>query len=400
MNPAGLPDSGEWGRLAIIAFVTAISVFLGLFFGAGGAYTCLFYPVLVLAAFWYRRRAVYLGLLLAALHILIEYLSLRPLAPDALARAAVFVVGVYLLGYLFDLAGRRAEGLHFRVGEPGAPACDRDTRRLISRLSSRDPDTRYQAAGCLGDAGVSAAVGPLAALLADPETGVRWKATEALGRLGSPAIGPLMESLASENVDVRWMAAVALGDIGEAEAIPALMEALNDEDTYVRSRVALTLGAIGEAARGDLIAALHDGNERVRWGAALALGSIGGEEAATALINALHDPDGDVRQRAAGALADIGEPAVPPLLAALRTDEEEFRQEAIAALGLVGRPAVASLVAALRGHDDWRVRAGAARALGEIGERRSADILIVALDDEREEVHEAAREALGSIRKT
>ncbi|PKL61184.1 MAG: PBS lyase [Methanomicrobiales archaeon HGW-Methanomicrobiales-2] len=399
MNPAGLPDSREWGRLAIIALATVLSVLLDLLFDTV-TYTHFFYLVLILAAFWYRKRAVAVGILLAAVHIAVEYFLYGPPGPGILVSAGVFVVAAYFLGYLFDLAGRRAGGLHFRVGEPNAPACDRDTQRLISRLSSRDPDTRYQAAGCLGDAGVSAAVGPLAALLADPETGVRWKATEALGRLGSVAIGPLTESLKSESVDVRWMAAVALGDIGEAEAIPALMEALNDEDTYVRSRVALALGAIGEAAREGLIAALNDRNERVRWGAALALGSIGGEEAATALIGALHDPDGDVRQRAADALADIGEPAVPLLLAALRTDEEEFRQEVIAALGLVGRPAVAPLVAALRGHDDWRVRAGAARALGDIGERRSADTLIVALDDEREEVREAAREALGSIRKT
>lgn len=400
MSPAGpSKDAEAWGRPAVIVLVTVLAVLLDLTFGTV-TYTHFFYLVLILAAFWYRRSAVVVGLLLAAIHVAVEYLLHGTPGPGTLVSAGVFVVAAYLLGYLFEFAGRRAEGLHFRIGESGGAACDRDTRRLIGRLSSRDPDTRYQAAGCLGDAGVTAAVGPLAALLADPETGVRWKAAEALGRLGSPAVGPLTESLRSEDVDVRWMAAVALGGIGDPAAIPALMKALDDADAYVRSRAALALGALGEPAREVLVAGLHDGNERVRWGAALALGSIGGEDAVTALVGTLRDPDRDVRQRVAGALGDIGEPAVPSLLSVLRTDDEVLRQGAIAALDLVGRPAVTALVRALRTDDDWRVRRGAAAALGEIGDRRAADDLIRALDDGREEVRDAAREALGSIRKT
>ncbi|WP_214084338.1 HEAT repeat domain-containing protein [Methanoculleus sp.] len=400
MNPAGLPgDSREWGRLAIIALATLLAVLLDLLFNTV-TYTHFFYLVLILAAFWYRRSAVAVGVLLAGVHIAVEYLLYGPPGPGIFVSAGVFVAAAYLLGYLFELAGRRGGGLHFRTGESGAPACDRDTGRLIARLSSRDPETRYQAAGCLGDAGVPGAVEPLAALLADPEVGVRWKATEALGKLGSPAVGPLAGGLRSDDVDVRWMAAVALGEIGDPAAIPALMGALNDEDAYVRSRAALALGAIGEVAREGLVANLSTGNERVRWGAALALGSIGGESAIAALIGALRDPDGDVRQQACGALGDIGEPALPSLIEALRTDDEALRQGAIAALDLVGRPAVAPLALALGTGDDWRVRRGAARALGEIGERRATDALIRALDDEREEVREAAREALGSIRKT
>ncbi len=400
MSPAGPSKSAEaWGRPAVIVLVTALVVLLDLAFGTV-AYTPLFYLVLIIAAFWYRRRAVIVGILLALAHVAVG--SILYDTPDAaiLVNAAAFVVAAYLLGCLFEIAGRRAGALHFHIGDAGGAACDRNTRRLIARLSSRDPETRYQAAGCLGDAGNPAAVEPLAALLDDPEVGVRWKATESLGRLGSPAVGPLTESLKSENVDVRWMAAVALGDIGDPAAIRVLMGALDDPDAYVRSRAALALGAIGEPAREEVVAGLSDGNERVRRGAAVALGIIGGESSIAALVEALRDPDGEVRQRACTALGDIGEPAVPSLIEALGAENELFRRGAIAALGLIGKPAVPALAMALRNGDNRRVPAGAVRALGEIGDRRSADILIRALEDEREEVREAAREALAGIRKT
>ena len=400
MSPAGPSKSAEaWGRPAIIVLATALVVLLDLAFGTV-AYNPLFYLVLIIAAFWYRRRAVIVGILLALAHVAVG--SILYGTPDAaiLVNAAAFVVAAYLLGYLFEIAGRRAGGLHFHIGDGGGAACDRDTRRLIARLSSRDPETRYQAAGCLGDAGNPAAVEPLAALLDDPEVGVRWKATESLGRMGPPAVGPLTASLKSENVDVRWMAAVALSDIGDPAAIPALMGALDDPDAYVWSRAALALGAIGEPAQKEVVAGLSGGNERVRRGAAVALGIIGGESSIAALVEALRDPDREVRQRAGTALGDIGEPAVPLLIEALGTENELLRRSAAASLGLIGKPAVPALAMALRPGGDPRASVGAAHALGEIGGRMSTDILIRALEDEREEVREAAREALGSIRKT
>lgn len=381
-----------WAGPVVIALVIGQALLLVV---AGAAGTDLFYLALILAAFWYRERAVYAGILIAALSVGLDY----PPGPGTLLRAGIFIAVAVLLGYLFDAAGQRPEARHLRVGEPGPVACDPDTRRLIARLSSRDPDTRYQVAECLGKAGEPAAVGPLAALLEDPESGVRWKAAEALGRLGSPAVGPLTESLEAGDVDARWMAAVALGDIADPAAVPALVAALNDDDDYVRSRAALALAAIGKPAEETLIAGLATGNERVRWGAALALGRLGGSGAVEALIGALQDPEEEVRERAATALGDIGADAVSSLLEALRVDDQTLRQRVVTALARVGKPAVPALTAALRTGDDPRIRAGAAAALGLMAGPGSVEALIEALDDEQEEVGRAAREALRGIRR-
>jgi len=59
-----------WGRLAVIALIIGLSV---LFFAIGAAYTDFFYLALILAAFWYRERAVYAGILLAMLYAGLAY---------------------------------------------------------------------------------------------------------------------------------------------------------------------------------------------------------------------------------------------------------------------------------------------------------------------------------------
>lgn len=391
-------------RLAVLILTAGLIAFLEittrLFSNANIEYGDLFYLVLIPASFWYRKHAIYPGILIAGLHIVVDYITTGYVGTDTLVRAGIIVVASYLLGRLFEIAGRRSGGLHFRIGDAGAPACDRSTSRLISRLSSRDPDTRYQAAGCLGDAGDPVAIEPLIPLLDDPEVGVRWKAAEALGKLGTPAVEPLAANLRIGSVDARWMAAVALGEIGDPRAIPALMGALDDDDAYVRSRAALALAAIGEPARAEVIAVLSSGNERVRRGAVIALGKLGEEGSITALIEALRDPDGEVRQQACVALGDIGKPAVSPLIGVLRTENELLLRGAITALGLVGKPAIPALAMALRHEGDLRASVGAVRALAEINDRSSVNILIRVIEDERGEVREAAREALESIRKT
>ncbi|RXE55672.1 hypothetical protein ABH15_05370 [Methanoculleus taiwanensis] len=412
--------SSAWQKLVVIILVTALFIALELVvhygFGIDIIYTHFFYPLLILAAFWYQRRAVYLGVFLAGAHITVEYLQNAAIEPGVLVRAMMFIAVAYILGYLFELLERRYadyhsyltgytdrgadSGRHLETGEEGAGAAvhPRDLQRLIGNLQSKNPDVRYKAAEALGALKNPRAVEPLAALLADEESGVRWKAAEALGQMGRAAVEPLTESLSDPNVDVRWMAAVALGDIGDPRAIDPLLKALEDEDTYVRSRAAMALGRIGEPARDALIAALRSEKENVRWGAALALGSIGGESTIEALIRTLDDASPHVRHRVIGALDEIGSPAIPYLIRGFNACTPTSCQSIAEAFGGIGRPAVEPLTRALR-DGRWEVRAGAAASLGEIGDPTGVDALIESLDDERPEVAAAARNALKQMKK-
>jgi HEAT repeat protein len=230
----------------------------------------------------------------------------------------------------------------------------RDVRGLILLLKHRDPDVQYGAAEALGEIGDSGAVEPLIAALKNNEySGVRWKAAEALSKIGNSAVEPLIATLQYPDDDVRWKAAIALGEIGNPDAIDPLILLLSDDDRFVRSRAAHALSMIGTPAVFPLIHALKKGDPGVRWGAALALGKIKTPLTVEPLIFALADEQERVRAEAAAALASIGNPALGPLLGFLKGAQGQTRIEVMTALGeLKNADAIEPLVQLLENAND------------------------------------------------
>ena len=230
----------------------------------------------------------------------------------------------------------------------------RDVRGLIRLLKHRDLDVQYGAAEALGEIGDSGAVEPLiAALKNDEYSGVRWKAAEALSKIGAPAVEPLIGALSHDDDDVRWKAAIALGEIGDPRAIEPLIILLCDEDRFVKSHAALALGAIGEPAVNPLLRALREGDGNLRWGAAIALGKIRDPRAIEPLIRALADKYENVRAESASSLATMGKPALGPLLQFLKFSDGPERIEVVAALGeLHDTDAIQPLIQMLENADD------------------------------------------------
>ncbi|MCB0165093.1 MAG: HEAT repeat domain-containing protein [Anaerolineae bacterium] len=99
--------------------------------------------------------------------------------------------------------------------------------------------------------------------------------------------------------------------------IHALMIDLDDKDIKVRQRARQTLTAIGPPAVPQLINALYDPRDQIRWQSALILGHIGDGAAAPALVKILEDEALEVRWRAAESLAELECQALVPLLRAL-----------------------------------------------------------------------------------
>jgi HEAT repeat protein len=232
-----------------------------------------------------------------------------------------------------------------------------DVSQLIEQLKDEDESVRWRAAEALGKMGAKSegAISALKnALNNDPNKNVRMNAAEALGRIGPPAkeiaLTSLVVLLNDQDKDVRWGASSAITGMGEEgkTTIPGLAVLLqntqNDKD--IRWRAASALGGISgdpKSAVPMLINALNnDPNENVRVNAAEALGRIGpdAKDAVSTLIGLLKDSDKVLRRTAASALGEIGveaKEAIHPLLTLLKdANDKDVQWRAAAALGGIG----------------------------------------------------------------
>ena len=237
------------------------------------------------------------------------------------------------------------------------------------------------------------------------------------------AVPVLIEVLHHSSSKVRDNAVTALTRQGQS-ATPFLVTALKDRDSIVRRRAAQALGQLRDARAAEpLIAALKDRDSNVRQGAAQALKQLNwkplgreltawylmirrnwqqcvqlGDAAVEPLITALKDSDWRVRQGAAQALGQLGDArAVEPLITALKDSNSDVRQEVTNTLKQLGDArAVEPLIAALKDRDS-DVQQGAAQALGQLGDARAVEPLIAALKDRDSNVRQGAAQALGQL---
>jgi hypothetical protein len=140
----------------------------------------------------------------------------------------------------------------FQKPDIGALQQSRDIPALIRLLNHGNFDTRWRAARALGMMGNDATV-PLLLAIQNPDINIRLGAIEALASIRDPAaIKRLQVILASDEInELRWAAALALGEIGDQTVAPALMSALSDDDRYVRYGAAKALEQIGWSAETD-----------------------------------------------------------------------------------------------------------------------------------------------------
>ncbi|MGM0493393.1 MAG: HEAT repeat domain-containing protein [Armatimonadota bacterium] len=330
------------------------------------------------------------------------------------------------------------------LGRRAAPALP----RIIELASASGPagsivDTFrlgfVQALHVLGEAGLP--TGPaLAALLVDPNEMVRRMAVGAIRKIGPqseeaiPALvralkfesPPVMvEGLSSEviqadgdlpeaaeaarlmhQINVRATAAWALGELGEADehALSALAQATRSTAAHLRWHAVSALGRIG-VADAEVAESLErslsvDRAPHVRRAAARAIGLIGrpGPQRVSALVQALEDVE--TRKSAAWAFKQGGgavAEATPALIAAF--DANDRRRMVVArALAAIGPEVMHDLRQGLHRDGRWQ-RIGCAEAVAVLGvEARGMEATLrELLFDRREDVREAAQEALEAI---
>jgi len=330
------------------------------------------------------------------------------------------------------------------IGEPAVPA-------LAAMLSDGDRDVRRFAVDALGPIQGKEAANCLAAMVGNPDMGVRGPAWHWLSRkiegpaklkikAGSPAdIAALRDGLERAEVGTRRAAIVVLSAMEGAEAEEVLTSATADSDASTRR-----LAVQGLALRGDkkalpamvddirkgegddkaviilsyfdeeeavstLIGIARDAESKLRGSAISGLGNIAGRKTADAeqraravgaLEEMIRQGDRETRYLAVTAFANSGnEAAVEYLVTDLESTNWWIRETAAFFLAKKWKntDGVRVLLKDL-GNEEAGARFCAARYLGAIGDPDTEEALRKLVDDPDTTVRDYARSALWNIK--
>jgi HEAT repeat protein len=279
---------------------------------------------------------------------------------------------------------------------------------LVANLKSPNASTRREAAQELGKSRRREAIGPLSALVHDPEVKVRLEVVRSLNALrdltavpalvtalrdGAPeireeAIGSLVEIYAetdrtgpigrflntfSDDVDRSSVPPYVVVDVSVHEA---LARTLRDERRHIREAAAYALGILdGRSALRGLTAALQDPEPDVRAAAATAIGKLGTTEDGRLLIPLLADESTAVQLRVLHALGVLKvTSAGPPLREMYEANKRrQIGIKVLEALSRINDPAQAELFQQLVQERDPEAKRLAVEGLGRLADASRMD---------------------------
>jgi len=254
------------------------------------------------------------------------------------------------------------------LGKIGAKAAIQALENRMND-SAEESKVRVSAAVALGKMGNKKAIEFLINMLTDQDEVVRVRAARALSEVGMPSVNLLLEALKSKEAQKRWGAAKALGEIGCKEAVDELAKATKDDNEDVRIAAVVSLGRIKDKrAIRTLIEALDDKSERVRWHAFNAL-QMFGESASHVAVEALARVGTPTAKEYLIRLIGTWKTkwAVGKLLPYLKERSENVRKAAIWAIGEMGAQGVAgALLKCLETEKSVDVKCEAVMALAKL----------------------------------
>lgn len=166
-----------------------------------------------------------------------------------------------------------------------------------------------------------------------------------------------------------------------ADQLSIWLQQLTHPDSSERRSAAEALAAADERAVYPLIRSLGDDNPGVQDAAMNSITAIGGESTTYMVLPLLRGTP-FLRNAARIILRQIGQPAVPLLRSLLADKDDDIRTFAVDLISDIGWcDYVPDITRLLKTDPNHNVRASAARALGTLGYRDGAPVLIAALKD-------------------
>jgi len=253
-------------------------------------------------------------------------------------------------------------------------------QHLSEALKAAGPDDLMALARVVGWLEGPVVEGILTRLLGEPK--VRREVVDALVRMGPRVTSQLMGQLSSDDLEVRQAAVIALGRIGDRKSVPLLIEALNRDPELV----VVTAGALAKIgdhrAFEPLLTFLGHPDPGARIAVIGALNSMGHPEMGQRMQVFLQDPDPLTRASASQIVGYFGYPQCADLLlACCRDPVEDVRRIAVEQLPFVEDDRAFETARHALLNDTHRVRAAAAKALGQMDHPEATALLIEALSD-------------------
>ncbi|MFW5837762.1 MAG: HEAT repeat domain-containing protein, partial [Desulfovibrionaceae bacterium] len=286
-----------------------------------------------------------------------------------------------------------------------------ECKDILEGLASEDTATIREAAFQAGNTDCDAAVPKLAELLGSENLGVQEAAEQALRKIGGPkVVRAMIPLLRSEYAPQRNLGMDILRAVGDQD-FPSLVELIRDPDPDVRIFVADILGSTDNfmAVKPLCDALLKDPEVNVRYQAAVSLGDLGRPEAAKCLNKAMEDEEW-VQYSVIEALSKIQHASsVGALVKALAHSSDLVASMIVDALGEMGN--IQAVTMLLKRMDDSstamrnkivkaivNILGGKSLTLLSPQEReRFREYMLVALDDEDEEIQDAAIKGLAFV---
>lgn len=251
---------------------------------------------------------------------------------------------------------------------------------LVAHIQSHNIGVQEAADRALRKIGGVAAVRGVLPLLRSDDAPIRNIAMDVLREIGADDFDSLKQLLHDDDPDMRIFASDILGTSESILAVPSLCEALlRDPEVNVRYQAAVSLGTLAFPEAADCLNKAMMDEEWVQFSVIEALTKIRAESSVNALVKALDSASDLVASMIVDALGEMGNiKAVPLLLKRLDKSPGPLRNKiAKAIVNVLGGKSLS--------------------LLGEKERLRLRDYLLAAMDDEDEDVQNAAMRGLASI---
>jgi cyclophilin family peptidyl-prolyl cis-trans isomerase/HEAT repeat protein len=242
-----------------------------------------------------------------------------------------------------------------REAEEAPPLPDASVEALLATASDPDPEVRRAVAYAFSRYGDPRATTGVAKLVTDPDEWARLFAVRAIGRAGeSSGVDTVMAALDDDSLRVRTEAVGAVAALGGFDRLPASLA--DDASFHVRTAY---VQALGQSESRESLATLErlereDASPTVRAAAVGAIAARRGDDGAARLKQLLSDDDWRVRAAAARAAGQLTERALEVVRPAAADPDVRVRSAALGALD--GRDDGNDLIDAALGDDDLAIR--------------------------------------------